>query len=440
MTTHEGALDPSPRALRIMAAVRWLLLFLVTGVAALSWWRLGPQRGEVVVTEAAYHCPMHPQIRSHEPGSCPICSMSLEPIDAEPTESPGGIAGSAAPLGGEALAPVMLSPARRQLASIVVLPVERRAVAQELRLAAVLEVPRSATTEVRVRVPAFLEAVAPVEVGQRVRAGQTLVWATAPELARGVEELRVARAAKGLGDEASSILADATRRKLGLLGVSSAQADALSRAEAPAGSLAIGAPVSGVVTARSAVRGGYAGPEDALFTITSFDTLIAQATVRAGDLAALDGATRGLLRVGPLEREVSLDWVEPFVDPATRTATLRFSVANADGALRPGASGQVVVPTRERPRLVVPRDAVVETGRATYVYVERDEGYFEPRPVVAGAYLDDLREILEGVAVGERVVVRGVFVLDSESRLKGAVLPARPDDGGAARVPAPEGR
>jgi Cu(I)/Ag(I) efflux system membrane fusion protein len=317
----------------------------------------------------------------------------------------------------------MLSPGRRQLASIVVVPVERRAVAPELRLAAVLDVSRGATTEVRVRMPAFIEAVAPVEVGQRVRAGQTLVWATAPELARGVEELRVARGATGLGEEASSILSDATRRKLGLLGVPKAQADALARSDAPAGSLAIGAPVSGVVTARSAVRGGYAGPEDALFTITELDSLVVQATARAEDLAVLAGVTRAELRVGAVRREVVLDWVEPFVDAATRTATIRFTVANADGALRPGAIGQVIVPTRERPTFVLPRDAIVETGRSTYVYVEREEGYFEPRPVTVGATTGEQREIVEGVEEGERVVARGVFVLDSESRLKGAARP-----------------
>lgn len=409
------------RGLRAMAIVRWLMLLLVAAVAAGTWLRLSHDDHGVSAGEAdPYACPMHPQIRSSGPGSCPICGMNLEPIAAEvaPSSAPALPEPGAAP---EGLSSIMISSERRQLASIVTTAAEERDVARELRMPALLDVPKSAIAEARVRVPAYIEGVAPIEVGDRVKAGQMLAWATAPDIARGVEELRaVDKGRKGGDDPLGDRLSEAAKRKLALFGVAGKQAEAIAASTAPAGSIAIGAPIGGVVTARRAVRGGYAGPEDALFEITDYAKLWARATLSTEDASSLTTTTPASLWIGGERLDAHFALIEPLAAPETRTASARFVIDNAGLRLRPGTVGEVVADLGVERHLVVPRDAVVETGTTSYVFVERPNGVFEPRVVAVGPLFRADRAVLRGLAVGERVVSRGAFVLDSESRLHAA--------------------
>jgi hypothetical protein len=155
VSTKDELPKPSPpahaiRGLRTMAIVRWVLLFLVAAVAAGTWWTLVLRSEQTVQGVPRFYCPMHPQIRSPVPGNCPICFMTLEPIPDEhknhaPKPAPSGSTERAKPL-----ASVMLSLERRQTIGVSTVPVTRRLVARELRLAAVIEPHEKAVSEVRV--------------------------------------------------------------------------------------------------------------------------------------------------------------------------------------------------------------------------------------------------------------------------------------------------
>jgi Cu(I)/Ag(I) efflux system membrane fusion protein len=101
----------------------------------------------------------------------------------------------------------------------------------------------------------------------------------------------------------------------------------------------------------------------------------------------------------------------------TRTLRVRLSAANPGGALKPGLYGSALFESAGRQAIHVPRDAVVDTGLRQHVFVARG-GMFEPRVVTLGARLADRVEIREGLAEGEQIVAAGVFLLDSESRLR----------------------
>ena len=170
------------RGMRTMAVVRWILLALVAAVAAGTWWTLALHADHAVQGAPRFYCPMHPQIRSPAPGTCPICFMTLEPIPeerkAQPrvTGSPSSSAARPSPL-----TPVMLTFERRQAIGIATVPVTRRPIARELRLSAVIEPLEKAVSEVRVRTLGFVERVAPVQTGQTVKPGEALVWLYSPE-------------------------------------------------------------------------------------------------------------------------------------------------------------------------------------------------------------------------------------------------------------------
>lgn len=412
-----------------MAAVRWALVLASAALAAGTWWHLALRGGTEQHAEDRFYCPMHPQIRASDPGTCPICFMTLEPIPSG--GAPAADAASGPPVPDEpGLAPVMLTTERRQLSGIRTVAVRRGPIASEVRWPAAVEAREGARAEVRVRVEAFVEEVAVREPGVRVRAGQTLAWIYAPELLRAQEELLVARrwAASG-GDAPLAASAEAARARLLLLGVSAGDIDAIVASGAPRRRLAIRAPIAGHITRAEAARGGRAEPGSVLYEIADLSRVRVVASAFAHEIGSLEGVTARFVprgRSGAIA--LALELVEPALSSETHTARVRFLAESPDRALLPGEIGEVVIERPGRDALLVPRDAVIDTGTERYVFVERERGTFEAREVVLGARRGEDREITGGLAEGEVIVARGAFVLDSESRLRAALEPRHESD------------
>jgi Cu(I)/Ag(I) efflux system membrane fusion protein len=460
MSSSEAAARavPSGHALRVMAVVRWLLFASVGAVAAATWWRLVLHAPSGEAEEARFYCPMHPQITSAEPGSCPVCTMQLEPIPhagrhadepttAERGEAHGGHAhthgSEAAPPGdlvvgeaAEGTAPVMLSTERRQASGVALTTARREEVGGVMRWPATVEPIEGARAEVRVRAAAFVERVLARDTGTTVRRGQVLAWVVSPEIARAEEELLTA-ARWASRDPGGAAALEAARRRLGLLGVSVDEVDAVLEAGQPRARIALRAPITGTVTRLSAVLGATTGPDDALYEITSFARVRVVATVLSErELSTVGPASRARLCGARVEQDVplALELIEPSVDPVTRGARVRFLADNPDGALRVGDLGEVVLEAPRASVVVVPRDAVLDRGHAHYVFVEVEPGVFEARTVRPGAIRGESREVLGGLHEGERVVSRGAFVLDSESRLAASLAPRPTGTGSGATL------
>lgn len=424
------------RGLRVMAVVRWLLLLAVATLAAGTWWTLVLRGAPTADTTPRYYCPMHPQITSHDPGTCPICFMTLEPIptDRHAAHEDAGAAELAEQQAGDTpvgTVPVMLTTGRRQSSGLVTAATHRMDVDSGARWPAVVEARDGARSEARVRAAAFVERIEVRETGTRVRRGQTLAWLYSPEVLRAEQELLTAHgwsARSGSGEaphEHSMTEAEAAAcTRLELLGLTRADIDGVLASGASRRTFPLRAPASGVVTAFGAAVGTYAEPTDVLYEITDYDHVRVVASVLGASELALTSSSAELVRRDteahvPLELEL----IEPTTETDARATRVRFLAANEDGSLRPGAVGEVVVQGGVRSALVVPRDALIDRGQVRYVFVERGGGLFEPRVVEPGALIGDEREIVAGLTEGERVVVRGAFVLDSESRLASAVAP-----------------
>lgn len=415
-----------------MAVVRWALLLTVGATAAITWWTL-VLRGDAPTTgEPRFYCPMHPEITSHDPGTCPICFMTLEPIPEDlgatsapeahehdaPEPNPGGI-----PPG---TAQVMLTTERLQASGISLVPVARAETAQEIRWPAVVEALEGARAEVRVRTDAFVERLGVRETGVRVRRGQVLAWVVAPELLRAEEELLAAHRWHEDEDPAHTAHVDeAAARRLELLGVTRAEIEAVARSGQPRRRVPLRAPIDGVVTSFAAALGAYASAETVLYEITDYRRVRVVASARSPDEPALAGTARAVFRsrAGGENVPLTLELIEPTLDESSRAARVRFLADTAESALRPGDIGDVLLDAPAISALVVPRDAVIDLGRTQHVFVETSPGLFTPRIVTLGAARGELREILAGLEAGERVVARGGFVLDSESRLASALAP-----------------
>lgn len=395
---------------RIVGGVRWALVVAAFAVAVTTTYRHRDVfLGERAAEPDRYHCPMHPEIRSPDPGVCPICSMQLEPIpDSTASRFDAGVPPLPPPPGHGV---VELVTARAQAIGVHIEAVSEGAMTPTLRVPATLEVEDGATSEVRARVATTLRSLAVARIGSIVRRGSVLATGFSTEVATLDDELAAARALTDPGDLPARIGTRLTR-----LGVSAER-----RGER--GTYALTAPRAGVVTRVDARPGAYVGPETLLYEIRDLDGLYLVASVpdsTAQDLAEIEARfeVAGRTYVG------RFDSLVPEVDATTRRVRVRFRVDNADHALLPGTSVVAELPRPAHAGLTIPRDAVVDTGEHTYVFVDRGFGYFEPRTVEVEDTDGERVAIRAGLTAGERVVVRGTFLLDAESRIRGASMPA----------------
>jgi membrane fusion protein, copper/silver efflux system len=420
----------------VMAWVRWTLLIAVTAVAGASVYRFwGPVEGHTDTSAAVFFCPMHPQVRSDKAGECPICHMALERVGNERTTVTANGSSDASVVSdsslSETVVPVMLTLNRQQLGGVVTAVAHRSRARDTLRTPAVIEAREGARSEVRVRASGFVERVAVRESGVHVVRGQPLAWVYSAAIFQAQQELIAATrwnsdAAQGTSRD---VVASA-RQALELMGMATVDIDAVVASHTPIRAVAIRASEAGTVLRVNAVVGGYTTPENALYEVADLSRVWAIASVWQRDLSRVQRGT--MVRFSTSDNVVFMARVvliEPQTDVETRTARVRVELTNT-GTLRPGTIGEIVFPNTlprggvEGGWVVVPRDAVIDTGRVRYVFVKTSESTFEPRTVETGALTDDEWEIRSGVSDGEHVVSRGTFMVDSESRLRAALVPS----------------
>ena len=462
---HEPMLEGEeapPRGVAIMAIIRWLILLFVAFTAGAAWWSYA--RADPTLDHAPrYQCPMHPQITSSVPGECPICHMDLEPIDASrghnqadhaapgPTDpasapptvyrcpmhpeqqslSPGtcsickmdlealAVAAPAPP----GTAPLQLGLDRLQAIGVRTAPVVALDRVPTLRAPASLQLAERGAAEVHVRAAGFLEKVLVSETGVRVHKGQHLADLYSPEIYQAQTELLAARGwSEGAGGNALA----AARQRLELLGMSRPAIERVVRSGKPTRTVEIEAPAAGVIVARSAVLGAYATPETTLYEIRDRDTLYVIAEVPAGRAEAITPGARARLTIPTrpeFSRDLTVDLVYPELDREARSFRVRLTVD--DPTLRAGEYALLDFALPPRHVLAVPRDALVATGSATHVFVDRGGGRLEPRHVEVGDIFDEQVEIRSGLTADERVVAGATFLVDAESRLRAALIPAK---------------
>lgn len=297
--------------------------------------------------------------------------------------------------------------------------VGRQSLTQTVRAVATVAPDESRISHVHTRVSGWIEHLDVSTTGEVVRAGQPLAHIFSQELLSSQTEYLSARRNTTASGISSAVIASG-RTRLGVLGMSTAEIDAIEQTGEPRRLVTVVAPLSGTVVNRGVTAGTSIDPSTTLLTIADLSQVWVLAevpeasipAVRVGTLARLDFPASGR---APFAARV--DFVYPTLTERTRTLRVRLSASNRGGALRPGLYGTAVFESAGQNVITVPRDAVVDTGLRQHVFVAIG-GMFEPRPVTVGAQLSDRVEIREGLREGERVVTAGVFLLDSESRLR----------------------
>ena len=317
--------------------------------------------------------------------------------------------------------------------------VHRQSMTQSVRAVATVVPDESRISQVHTRVSGWIEQLDINTTGEYVRAGQPLARIFSQELLSSqAEYLAARRTTATLG--ITSVVVASGRTRLGILGMSPADIDDIERTGELKRLVTVVAPRAGVVVNRGITVGTTVDPSTTLLTIADLSRVWIFAEVPEASVSALRVGTSAQLDFPASGRPAfaaRIDFVYPLLTERTRTLRVRFSAPNADGRLRPGYYGSADFAAVGEQVVTVPRDAVVNTGLEQHVFIAVGDR-FEPRTVTLGLQLADRVEVRSGLALGDRVVVSGVFLIDSESRLRatgGAGAHGHSGSGKATAVP-----
>jgi membrane fusion protein, copper/silver efflux system len=298
-------------------------------------------------------------------------------------------------------------------------PVELRPLANPVRAVATVVADESRISHVHTRVAGWLEDLYVNTTGQKVRAGQPIAAVFSQELYSSQNEyLSALRGARN--GPASAVLA-AARTRLKVLGMSDAEIGLIEKTGEARRLVTVSAPREGIVLNRGVSAGTAIDPSTEILTIADLSRVWVIAELAEADVAQVRTGTSATLSFPMSSREpflAKVEFIYPTLTERTRTVRVRLTVPNPEGALRPGMYGSADFPPVARDALTVARDAVIDTGESQHVFVHTSQNVLEPRQVKVGARLADRVEILQGLTPGDHVVTTGVFLIDSESRLR----------------------
>jgi Cu(I)/Ag(I) efflux system membrane fusion protein len=413
-----------------------LLAVLGTGFLAGAWYNQRESASAASLharTVLYYVDPMHPTYRSDKPGVAPDCGMQLVPVYDEGSQHPA----SAAAATNVAAGAINVGLDKQQLIGVRAVAVERTTGTERLRLYGRVAADETRSYRIDVGIDGFIREISAVTTGSRVKNGQWLATFSAPEMRSPIQAFLVALdvldRSKKAGDGPAQIdFANASVQqnidRLLTLGVSSMQLEEIRQRRQIPPNIKITAPAEGFVLARNVSLGQKFDRGDELYRIADLRRVWILADVFGPEAEHVRPATN--VRVSIPGRNTSLiarvsTAVLPQFDPVSQAIRLRLEADNPGYLLRPDMFVDVELPIALPAGIAVPIDAVLDSGLTKTVFVERRPGVFEPRQVETGWRFNDRIEIVKGLVGGERVVVSGAFLLDSETRIRRA----QPDTG-----------
>lgn len=353
-----------------------------------------------------YRNPMNPTITSPVPMKDEM-GMDYVPVYADSEEA------------------LRVAPAMRAQLGLRTVAVRRGKIADAISTSARVAVDETRVAEVQARVDGFVETLRADYTGKQVRRGEALASIYSPEVLAAEDELLLAlRSREALAGVGLPDAAGAARERLRRWGVSAAQIAAVERSGKAARTFAVTAPIAGTVTTKNAVLGARVDTAKPLFVVTDLSRVWVLADVYERELGRVrvgDAATVTAQAFPGRSWRGRVGFVAPVLDSKTRTAEVRIEVANEDSALRPEMFARVEIATAPHEALLVPDDAVIDSGTRRVVYVTGEGDALTPREIEVGLRANGQYEVRSGLREGERVVLGASFLLDSEARLRSAL-------------------
>lgn len=421
---------------------KFIIVCIILFVAGLSFWAGGrygnwPSAGSGASDkrEVLYYTdPMTPGFRSDKPGVAP-CGMPLEPVYANEEQAEGGTA-----VNGQDLPPgaVKISPDRQQLIGVKTSVLEPGPMTYTLRLYGQVVPDETMIYRVNSSTDCWIRELSDVTTGSIVEKHQILAEALSPAYYNAQVTYLIAlgnidRIRQQLGGQLRHQQADLANNQVRVavqalqnLGVTDAQTEELANTRRARPFLQVRAPSQGLVLSRKLTLNQWFKASDEFYTIADISRVWVYADVYENEARHLGPGMAIEVRHDQLGKtfQAKVGEVLPLFDPIAKTLKVQLVVDNPRYELRPDMFVDVEIPITMPACLNVPADAVIDSGARAIVYVDMGNGFFEPRRVETGWRLGRRIEITGGLAAGEKIIVSGNFLIDSESRMKTALATA----------------
>jgi len=326
---------------------------------------------------------------------------------------------------------VQISSERQQLTGVRTEAVAMRELIKTIRAVGIVEHMERNITAVNTKVGGWIEKEFVDRTGDRLTKGRPLITLYSPELVSTQEEYLIAlKGKKELSAspvleiaQGSQSLLEATKKRLLLWDISEEQIEQLEKTGQIQKTLTLYCPANGFVFEKNVSPGQYISPGETLYRIADLSLVWVNAAVYEYEIPFIKKGQEAKITLSYIPGEVftgKVFVVTPTVDPVTRTNKVRFEIPNPDFKLKPNMYANVDIKVYVGKKLAIRDEAVLDSGKRQIAFVDKGQGYFEPRELKLGLKVENYYEVLSGVKEGERVVTSANFLIDSESKLKEA--------------------
>ncbi|NBC66703.1 MAG: efflux RND transporter periplasmic adaptor subunit, partial [Bacteroidetes bacterium] len=356
-----------------------------------------------------YTCSMHPQVRQNEPGNCPICGMELIPAGDESNQA------------ADNPYTLTMTQASMKLAEIQTSPVVMDLPVNTFSLPGKVTENQNNVSNITAHFPGRIRDLYVDYIGTFVRKGQRLASIYSPELVAAQQELLETAKYKNQNPR----LYEASRRKLLLWEFPESTINQIEQSGEIMTELDFYSPVNGYVSQLAISREDHVMEGEVLYRIVDLSTVWVDFQAFESNITSIEEGDKIQFTVEAVPGqtyESTVLYVDPFLDNQSRTATIRAKVENSDNQLKPGmlATAQIQSGASAEAQLMIPRSAIMWTGKRSIVYVQlpnTETPTFEAREVTLGNRAGNYYVVESGLSEGEQVVTNGTFKIDSASQL-----------------------
>lgn len=325
---------------------------------------------------------------------------------------------------------VEIPPEKQQLIGVKTVEVSVKPLQTIIRTVGRVEYDERRLATINTRVEGWIEKLYVDFTGKFIKKGSPLADIYSPELLATQQEfINIVKWKEKTGDNEigkmlsgdAHALIEGARQRLRLYDISEEQIKKIEETGTPFRTLTIHSPASGYIVQKMALQGMRVMPGEKLFDIADLSTVWIISDIYEYELPHIKAGQKAKISLSYFpEREFvsTIDFVYPALSGDTKTAKARFTIANPGSRLKPQMFTNVEVKVDLGSRLAIPEDAIIDTGERKVVYVDKGEGYFEPREIATGARGEGLIEVRKGLKAGEKIAASGTFLIDSEAKLK----------------------
>ncbi|OGW21789.1 MAG: hypothetical protein A2X55_05265 [Nitrospirae bacterium GWB2_47_37] len=328
---------------------------------------------------------------------------------------------------------IEIPPDKQQLIGVKTVAVSVKPLQKIIRTVGRIEYDERRLATVNTKFEGWIEKLHIDYTGKYVKKGDPLAEIYSPELfatqqefinvikwAKQGKEIKNERMSGLLSKDAEAII-EAAKQRLKLWDITDSQIKKIEETGKPVRTLTIYSPVNGYIVQKAALQGMRLMPGEKLFDVADLSTVWVVSDIYEYELPLIKTGQRANISLSYFpgkEFSSAIDYVYPTLAGETRTAKVRFTISNPGGQLKPQMFTTVEIKINLGNKLAIPEDAIIDTGTRQIVYVDKGEGYFEPREVMLGMRAEGLREVTMGLKAGEKVVSSATFLIDSEAKLK----------------------